>query len=538
MKIEISKKIFPIIIFAIIAVAVLSVAAMRVTNLDIWWHLKAGELIWENGALLTEDPFSYTALGAPWVNHEWLFQILAWLAYDSLGSAALIAFKIIMTGGIALAVYKTIKLLLRSENAAMWGTLLLLCSIGVRVMARPFLLGLLFIAIFAYLLHSFRAGKERIIWWTIPITIVWVNWHGSGIIAPAMIFAYAFGESIQAKLSGPAAMERKSRRLLWLVGGSVLAASTINPMGIDTLLFPFEHANMTAIMAYTQEWMPILSPDLSNLIHIIILKGLIVITMISYIANRRDVRISHIALTALTSYTLLKGHRFAPYFAIINIPILLLNFRVWSKKLSIPVTRIALFRWLSITAAICAVAYTIMVGPPIALEGISLKCRKVGDAKFFAPRQMVKFLDENDIRGRVFNDMGYGGYLIFKRGPEEKVFIDGRTPIYGDDFYIKFVGALRSSVMFEKLDDEYDFDYLVFHSGTAWIYRKFHKYLWMNPKWSLVYMMGDGIVYLKNNKKNGDLIKRLELKNNPLMNMLKKSEEIERNKGIEKGSKT
>jgi hypothetical protein len=34
------------------------------------------------------------------------------------------------------------------------------------------------------------------------------------------------------------------------------------------------------------------------------------------------------------------------------------------------------------------------------------------------------------VPGPMFNAYGFGGYLIWSRGPEHKVFVDGRTEIY------------------------------------------------------------------------------------------------------------
>ena len=45
----------------------------------------------------------------------------------------------------------------------------------------------------------------------------------------------------------------------------------------------------------------------------------------------------------------------------------------------------------------------------------------------FYPKEAVVFLKENDVCGRLFNDYGWGGYLIWKL-PSEKLFIDGRMP--------------------------------------------------------------------------------------------------------------
>jgi hypothetical protein len=75
------------------------------------------------------------------------------------------------------------------------------------------------------------------------------------------------------------------------------------------------------------------------------------------------------------------------------------------------------------------------------------------EAKY--PRIAVEYLASHPVHGTLFNEYGWGGYLISSGRPEEKVFIDGRADLYeyggvlGD--YMSIVrlapGALR---LFDK----------------------------------------------------------------------------------------
>jgi hypothetical protein len=47
-----------------------------------------------------------------------------------------------------------------------------------------------------------------------------------------------------------------------------------------------------------------------------------------------------------------------------------------------------------------------------------------------SPVGAVDFLRQHSISGPLFNSYGFGGYLIWARGPEHKVFIDGRGEVY------------------------------------------------------------------------------------------------------------
>jgi hypothetical protein len=46
------------------------------------------------------------------------------------------------------------------------------------------------------------------------------------------------------------------------------------------------------------------------------------------------------------------------------------------------------------------------------------------------PVQAVEYLRHHPIPGPMFNDYGFGGYLLWAMGPEHKVFIDGRADLY------------------------------------------------------------------------------------------------------------
>ena len=63
--------------------ALLFVVALQVHGIDdsdTWWHLASGRLIAAERAVAHGDPFSYTAPGAIWINHEWLTEYqFGWL---------------------------------------------------------------------------------------------------------------------------------------------------------------------------------------------------------------------------------------------------------------------------------------------------------------------------------------------------------------------------------------------------------------------------------------------------------------------------
>jgi hypothetical protein len=46
------------------------------------------------------------------------------------------------------------------------------------------------------------------------------------------------------------------------------------------------------------------------------------------------------------------------------------------------------------------------------------------------PVDAVEYLNHHPVPGPMFNSYGFGGYLIWSRGPQHKVFMDGRSELY------------------------------------------------------------------------------------------------------------
>jgi len=56
---------------------------------DLWGHLFFGRLILTARAVPSVDPYAYTTAGHPWINHEWLSQVLLAAVYQFAGSPGL-----------------------------------------------------------------------------------------------------------------------------------------------------------------------------------------------------------------------------------------------------------------------------------------------------------------------------------------------------------------------------------------------------------------------------------------------------------------
>lgn len=95
-------------LYALLVFAALPLGALVLTNKadpDLWMHLRAGRLMVETCAVPRHDPFSFALNGAPWVDHEWLFQLLAYGVFAAFGTAGLMAAKGLVGGATMFCLY-------------------------------------------------------------------------------------------------------------------------------------------------------------------------------------------------------------------------------------------------------------------------------------------------------------------------------------------------------------------------------------------------------------------------------------------------
>ena len=69
-----SKKYLSLSITVIFFLILFTLNISPVWDFDIWFHLKSGEIISQQG-IIHHDVFAYTTAGREWFPYEWLFQV-------------------------------------------------------------------------------------------------------------------------------------------------------------------------------------------------------------------------------------------------------------------------------------------------------------------------------------------------------------------------------------------------------------------------------------------------------------------------------
>jgi hypothetical protein len=371
---------------------------------DLYWRIASGRWTLENYAVLRIDPFSYTYAGHPWATQDWLAEVLMALAYIGAGwsgvqtliaAAAALAAGIVALhlsrrlGGLGLPV-----VLAMSFACAAFG-----------LAARPDVLALPLFAVWtAGLVAASEEGRAPS-YKLLPVMILWANFEPGFFVG--LIALAAFG--IEAGL-------KKHDLRHWSVfAGLALIAALITPYGIAGLIHA---ARLIAAPVYWNgaSLAAILPAALACAAAFAVL-GI----------RRRPVAPLHVALLAWLLFMALFQMRNELLFAAAA-PLVLASPLAAALRASAERTRRQTKTLLAIAAAIAVLA-AIRLSQPLE--------RGNGSA---APANAFAQVPEELAHSPVFNDIAFGGYLIFN---DVRPFIDGRTGLYSRTFRDRYARAVR-----------------------------------------------------------------------------------------------
>jgi len=373
---------------------------------DTYWHIRAGEWMLAHHQVLRTDVFSYTAAGTPWHTQEWLSEILMAQAWGAGGWPAihlLFAACAALTAGV---VGWFVRARVDFVPALLAVVLGLACITG-SLLARPHMLALPLLAVWTAGLVAARDQNRAPHWALIAVMPLWANLHGS----------FAFGLALAAALALEAMIEsakkndgREGAALRWgLFLIAAIAASTLPPFGVQTLLFPLHLMTMGGI-GHIGEWQ---ASDFSHISPF----AIALLVLIGALATG-SVRMSWPRLLILLAVLWLAlSHGRHQMLLGVTAPILLASALAtpWPATGRDSKTHFA---------ALAAAGFTLLLIARLATPVV-----RSDDpvSPVTALNHVPRFVRETP----VVNDYAFGGYLIWNG---IKPFIDSRADLYGDIF--------------------------------------------------------------------------------------------------------
>jgi hypothetical protein len=441
--------------------------ALPLVDPDYFWHLKTGEYIVANAALPAGDIFSFTKEGQPWVLHEWLFEVLLYLVFAACGVAGvkILAAALAMS---ALALAFTAARRISGSVVAAWipvavGAL----AMGSGVAPRPQLLTYLCFACFlAALLGLKYAGATRPLFLLPLLMVVWVNGHAGYAVGIAMLLLFAACEWVNwfaRPAADPARQREQGRRLLRLAQatGLVVLASLANPGLFERWLYPLQVLGM-AVNDLIQEWQ---SPDF----HLPGAKAYLALLLLFLVSSTYAVRKPDLTELVLPLFFAVLGcisMRHIPLAVLTLVPFSALALsRGPLAAVDAALRRTAAVRWYLARRVAGAdlgkgeSAINWLIAGAVAFYQFShlfdVQANTGRGGRTLLVKGAADYVAAHRIGGRLFNQYGDGGYLIYRLAPHAKVVVDGRADMYGDaflkDYLHVYQGGADWQAKFERL---------------------------------------------------------------------------------------
>jgi hypothetical protein len=378
----------------------------EISDPDFWWHLKTGQYIVQKHALPVPDPFAYTtATARPSypaeprtrqfnLTHEWLAQALMYSVYRAGGFAGIVLARASALLGfcalIGLAVWRR-----RGDFHLALGAAFAAAGVAYHFTAdRPYQITFLLLAVTLVLVEM-----RRWRWLLPPVFLIWANCHGGYFLGWLVLGAY----SAEALFHHLRKRPYPGSGQLWLVSAVCVLLCGLNPNGFHVFQVLLNY-RASFLQGRLLEWArPRLWPPQE-------ISVLLFAAAAMLLWARRRVRMADWLLFAAFTAAALSAQRNIILVGLVA-PVVIAAYLPWTPRLPV--------------SAQFAMAILIAGGLAIGVARGNFFQLRAAEWKY--PSGAADFLLANGIAQPMFNTYEYGGYLMWRLWPLERVFIDGRA---------------------------------------------------------------------------------------------------------------
>jgi hypothetical protein len=378
---------------------------------DLWGHLAFGRATLAAGLPRT-DGFSYTAAGAPFMNHEWLSDVVTYGVFALAGPAGLVGLRLVLLGLVLLLIAGAVRR--AGGDALVVALVTALVVVGAFpwfVTARP---QLWTFAGFAFLLVALaRAddGDLRPLVATPLVTVAWVNLHGGVVAGLAVLALWGGLRLVQAAgvpwRRGGDVPDRRGAPVIGAVLALQLPAALANPFGPD--LWRFFADTLGVRRVEIAEWQPVSLTNLGDALGLVVIAAMAAMIVVS----RRPRDPVHLLLLAVLAAAAASARR---HLALAVIAAAVLG----APHAAAVLTRGRAMGRGRRAGALAAAAASLLLGIGLMRAG----CIVVEPGT--VPRAAVAYLERAGVRGNLAVLFDWGDYVIWHLAPRLRVSIDGR----------------------------------------------------------------------------------------------------------------
>jgi len=427
---------------------------------DFWWHIRSGQLTVNNQQILLEDQTSFSNFGDSWINHSWLAQLIYFLVYQTTGYLGVMLLVAILATISMFFVFKRLK-----GNRILNGFVILLCVLATAVIwsPRPQLFSLVMFSILSYLIFDKGIPRsKKTFGLIISIFLLWGNLH-AGFSTGILLLILSFMGLVVDQIFQNEFSEKISKSDLIIWGVVIIISSLIviiNPNGFGVWKVQFDTISIPTLQNLIPEWA---SPNFHELYQQPFL-WIWILLVFFFMVNRSKFSFSEVLPFLVFGAMGFISRRNYVYFAVLAIPILEREFNVFfdeikNKKFFQSISKWNMQKynknpkiWVSklINLSFVSILLFLIAGKIIYLG--SPVVNNYYEEQHF-PKNAINVIRSSGLTNeRCLNSYAWGGYISWQL-PEMKIFIDGRTDLYGEKIIQDWLRMINAE---ENWQDDFD----------------------------------------------------------------------------------
>ncbi len=438
---------------------------------DFFWHLKTGEWIWQHRMLPDHDPFNFTTptpttpLIAFTLTSYWFSQILLYLGWLAGGLGGVVTLRFLFATLLLVTTWRR----LRGDRIIDLSLLLLFAVMifNFYLLERPQTISFICYGLLLLVLDRVRRDtpdqeptmyRGRLLWHSALVALimlVWSNSHGGYLVGQVTIILIVGLEGVKQLSPRLRPLPPGRYRHLLIAGFCGILCSLANPNGYQALQFMLQTRTdntSTQVLEFSS------MPEFFGAEHptvLLVYFGIMALIALFIVCRPSKVDLTDAALVFFLGCAAFLHIRYVAFFAVAAIPMagrLISEFPAatrWGRQL-LPI--------FAMGVALIAVSKETATNVATARTGTWI------NNKLF-PVEAADFINDNRLTGNMFNDYNWGGYLIWRLGPERRVFADGRnlnTDTLALTYRIVFAHtAATGEKIWKQLLQQYGVNYVV-----------------------------------------------------------------------------